>query len=246
MVLETASRVSDEVKAEALDDAEPTTSTAEAPEAQKPVDATDAIPPELLRLIRRVLPAAWLVAVIAAGAVSGVELAFLVLAGGVLMLVITLMWSSVQSLTGASSLGFEEALGMGAPSKVEEEKRAVLRALKDLEYERGVGKITPEDYAELVAKYRADAKRLMQSVDEALRPARDRVEEQLVERLDRAGLQSGISTDPKLEAEGPGAGATDDERPEIGSKPAAPGPESTAKINVEAGPRQPATPEEKP
>ena len=40
-------------------------------------------------------------------------------------------------------LGFEEALGMGAPSKVEEEKRSVLRALKDLEYERGVGKISP-------------------------------------------------------------------------------------------------------
>jgi hypothetical protein len=112
----------------------------------------------------------------------------LVFAAGVLVLVITLLWSSVQSLTGGSSLDFEEALGMGAPSKVEEEKRAVLRALKDLEYERGVGKITPEDYAELSAKYRAEAKRLIQSVDAALEPARREVEQAIEARLKRAGV----------------------------------------------------------
>jgi len=44
--------------------------------------------------------------------------------------VITLAWVSVQSLTGSASLGFEEALGMGAPSKAEEEKRSVLRDAK--------------------------------------------------------------------------------------------------------------------
>jgi len=101
--------------------------------------------------------------------------AFLTAAAGVLVLVITLMWSSVQSLTGGAPIGFEEALSMGAPSKVEEEKRSVLRALKDLEYERSVGKISPEDYAELSARYRSEAKRLIQSLDEALGPARQEV-----------------------------------------------------------------------
>jgi hypothetical protein len=99
-----------------------------------------------------------------------------------------LMWSSVQSLTGTSSIGFEEALGMGAPSRVEEEKRAVLRALKDLEYERGVGKISDEDYRELSARYRAEAKRLMQSLDESLGPAREEVERAIQARLARAGV----------------------------------------------------------
>ncbi|HYP87274.1 MAG TPA: hypothetical protein VEQ59_03960, partial [Polyangiaceae bacterium] len=120
--------------------------------------------------------------------VSGPPLVCLVLAAGALALVLTLMWSSVQSLTGGASLGFEEALGMGAPSRVEEEKRAVLRALKDLEYERSVGKISVEDYAELSARYRAEAKRLMQSLDEALAPAREEVERALQERLARAGV----------------------------------------------------------
>jgi hypothetical protein len=79
---------------------------------------------------------------------------------------------------------------MGAPSKVEEEKRAVLRALKDLEYERGVGKISPEDYAELSARYRAEAKRLIQAVDETLAPARAEVERALQKRLGKAGLDT--------------------------------------------------------
>jgi hypothetical protein len=184
MVLETANRVSDEAKVEALDGDEA------APEAAQPAAAAtrELLTPQLLATLRKVVPALWLAAVFAAGFTSGVEPAFLVAAAGVLTGVITLMWSSVQSLTGGTALGFEEALGMGAPSKVEEQKRAVLRALKDLDFERGVGKISPEDYAELSAKYRAEAKRLMQTLDEALQPAREKVEQQLKGRLERAGV----------------------------------------------------------
>lgn len=179
--------MSDQTEAEGVETEEP---------AREAVDGHDAarrepkplISPKQLRTLRWLVPAAWLVGSILAGAVSGVELAFLVFAAGVLVLVITLLWSSVQSLTGGRSLDFEEALGMGAPSKVEEEKRAVLRALKDLEYERGVGKISPEDYAELSAKYRAEAKRLIQSVDAALEPARREVEQAIEARLKRAGV----------------------------------------------------------
>ena len=235
-MLDTAGRVSDEAKADELDDAEPQTSAAEAREAPKPVD-TDALSPELLALLRKVVPAAWLLGVIGAGVLSGIELALLVLAAGVLTLVITLMWSSVQSLTGGSSLGLEEALGMGAPSKVEEEKRAVLRALKDLEYERGVGKITPEDYAELVAKYRADAKRLMQSVDEKLEPARAQVEQQLAERLDREGLKAPVALEAKSEE--PAAAA------DSAAEAAAPDAEEIAEKAAETAEKQPTPPEEK-
>jgi hypothetical protein len=204
-VLDTASRVSEEAKAEALE-AEP--SAPEVAEAHEP-PATERAPQlsaEQLALLRKLIPALWLVAAIVAGFVWGVQMVLLVLAAGAITLVITLMWSSVQSLTGGTPLGFEEALGMGAPSKVEEEKRSVLRALKDLEYERGVGKISPEDYAELLSKYRAEAKRLIQSVDEALAPAREEVEKALDQRLTRAGLQkepdpTPLETPPKSAAE---------------------------------------------
>ena len=129
-----------------------------------------------------------LVATIAAGAWVGIELAVLVLAAGALVLVIALLWASVAGLSGDTPLTLDEALGMGAPSTEEEQKRSVLRALKDLEYERSVGKISVEDYAELSARYRAEAKRLMQSLDEALAPAREEVERALQERLARAGV----------------------------------------------------------
>jgi len=186
MVLDTASRVSEEPKAEALA-AEP---AAEGAEAHEPPQESSgfALTPEVLATLRKVVPVAWLVAAVVAGFVWGVQMVLLVLAAGAMTLVITMMWSSVQALTGGAPLGFEEALGMGAPSKVEEEKRSVLRALKDLEYERGVGKISPEDYAELLAKYRAEAKRLIQSVDDTLGPAREEVEKALEARLVRAGL----------------------------------------------------------
>jgi hypothetical protein len=202
MVLDTASRVSEETKLEALDTPSPSperevsgaspnpgVSRAES-EARDPArgERAQLLPPELLSLLWKVIPALWLLAAIAAGVTSGPPLLFLVLAAGALALVVTLMWSSVQSLTGGTPLGFEEALGMGAPSKVEEEKRAVLRALKDLEYERSVGKISPEDYAELSARYRTEAKRLMQSLDESLGPARQEVEKAIAERLARAGV----------------------------------------------------------
>ena len=62
---------------------------------------------------------------------------------------ISLFWTSIQDLSGESELTLDEALGMAAPSAEEERKRSVLRALKDLEYERSVGKISEDDFAEL-------------------------------------------------------------------------------------------------
>ncbi len=124
--------------------------------------------------------------VIGAGFVFGAPIAILALAALALLGGIALMWSSVQSLTGETPLSLEEALTLGAPSAEEEQKRAVLRALKDLEYERSVGKITAEDYQELSARYRAEAIRLMQRLDENLKPARARAEKLLKERLAKA------------------------------------------------------------
>lgn len=197
MVLDTASLVSEEAKAEALEPEASATAEAEAPEPETSEQAP-LLTPELLAQLWKIVPALWLAGVITAGVMVGVQVAFLALAAGVLTLIIALLWSSVQSLTGGASIGFEEALGMGAPSRVEEQKRSVLRALKDLEFERGVGKISPEDYAELSAKYRAEAKRLIQSVDEALGPARSEVERAIEKRLDRAGLSApGAEPEPE-------------------------------------------------
>jgi hypothetical protein len=136
-------------------------------------------------LVRAALGLLAIGAIPLSGAIFGLEIALLVAAFAALGLVIAFVWASVQNLTGDSPLTLEEALTLGQPSVEEEQKRAVLRALKDLEYERSVGKISDHDYAELSARYREEAKRLMQAVDASLTPARERAEKLLAERVAR-------------------------------------------------------------
>lgn len=182
--------------------------------------------------LRRSSPVLVVVLVIASGALFGIEIAFLVLAGSALAAVIALLWSSVQSLTGESPLTFEEALSMGAPSAEEEQKRAVLRALKDLEYERSVGKITAEDYKLYSARYRAEAKRLMQAVDESLSPARQQVEALLRERLAKPEAKAPESKRAEDDGDEPSEAAGDDAEPH--SVPAPDSGDETKKVSSKA------------
>ncbi len=138
-----------------------------------------------MSVVRWAAPLITLLAAIISGMLFGVQLVVLTLAAAALLLVIWLLWSSVQALAGESALTFEEAFSLGARSAEEEQKRAVLRALKDLEYERSVGKISEDDYHEYSARYRAEAKRLIQSLDENLAEGRRQVEEELARRLSK-------------------------------------------------------------
>lgn len=95
----------------------------------------------------------------------GVAPGILLLAAAAMLLVVTLLFRAVQAATG--ELDEEDALDLArAPTSAEEQKRAAIQALKDLEYERSVGKISREDFDVLIARYRGEAKRLMRTVDE--------------------------------------------------------------------------------
>src|SRR5262249_33242273 len=85
----------------------------------------------------------------------------------------------------------------------EEQKRAVLRALKDLEFERSVGKISEEDYRVLVGQYRAEAKRLLRMLEEDVQPAREAVEALVAKRLRRAGLLDEEASAPAPDSKPP-------------------------------------------
>jgi hypothetical protein len=102
------------------------------------------------------------------GLVLGLPLAILVLAAGALCLVIAMAWGSLEQLGGSSDLSLDEALSLAAPTAAEEQKRAVLRTLKDLEYELAVGKITQEDFQVASTHFRAEAKRLIAEADSSL------------------------------------------------------------------------------
>jgi hypothetical protein len=136
---------------------------------------------------RWLYPLSVVVAAAVLGHFFGLGLGLLVFAGGTLGASIWLIWSSLQGLGGDAPITLEEAISLGAPSAEEEQKRAVLRALKDLEYERAVGKISDEDYATLAVHYRTEAKRLLRVVDKDLGPERERAERILAERLAQVG-----------------------------------------------------------
>lgn len=129
-----------------------------------------------------------LAAAIAGGFLQGPPGVLLALAAGALLGVIWILWASLRTFLGETPLEGADAYALAAPRAEEEQKRAVLRALKDLEFERGVGKISEEDYNVLVAKYRAEGKRLLQKLDTEAAPRRERVERLIAKRLREDGL----------------------------------------------------------
>src|SRR5438552_9666912 len=141
---------------------------------------------KIVRIVGFGLPLSTVLAALGVGAHYGAGTAILILAGGVLLGVVAIMWASVRTLAGDSPITLEEAIALGAPSAAEEQKRAVLQALKDLEYERSVGKIAENDYEELLHRYRTEAKRLLRAVDEDLAPLRAKANQYLVKQLGRA------------------------------------------------------------
>jgi len=159
-----------------------------------PDETTASAPNDRIERLLRSGPVRWLALLvvvliaIVAGMLRGLPGAMLVLASAMLLLIISLLWNSLQGLTGETPITLEEALGLGAPSAEEEQKRAVLRALKDLEYEHSVGKISEEDYAALTSRYRAEAKALLRSLDQNLAPNREHAEKLLEKRLAEAHL----------------------------------------------------------
>ena len=175
------------------------------------------------RVARWAAPLTVLSAAVVAYFTYGAPLVVLTLASGAFVLVIYLLWSSVQALTGESELSFEEAFSLGARTAEEEQKRAVLRALKDLEYERSVGKISDDDYHEYSARYRAEAKRLIQGLEEHLKEGRKQVELELARRLSQPASQPEASDPSSSDAEGASSSATSST-----SEPAEDGPEMPA------------------
>lgn len=178
-----------------------------------------------------------LVALVAISAVTrGLGVALLVLAAGMLLFAIANLWQSVQSLGDEGDLSLDEALALAAPSAEEEKKRSVLRALKDLEYERGVGKVSEEDYAVLSARYRDEARRLLQELDKAETPARAKVEALLAKRLEREQIEVAKAIVEKAKAQAAEEAEDRDEDEDEGEKGvSSERPERAAVAEPEAG-----------
>lgn len=140
------------------------------------------------------LPAVTVLAAIGVGFAFGVGPAILVLAAGALISVIALVWASLRTLGGDAPLaeGLATAAAMREKgSHVAERKQRVLRALKDLELEHSVGKIDDDDFAQMSARYRAQAKAILREMDVEIEPLRPKAEEIARAHLAKRGLARG-------------------------------------------------------
>ena len=138
---------------------------------------------KLETVLRWALPALAGGAAATAALVLGPPGAMLGVATAALGAVIVLLWWSVQSLTGEAPMTLDDAMTLAAPSVEEERKTALLRALRDLEYERSVGKISEGDYHELSARYRAEAKDVLRLLDASRSESAAAAEREIEARL---------------------------------------------------------------
>ncbi|MDP3277157.1 MAG: zinc ribbon domain-containing protein [Deltaproteobacteria bacterium] len=93
-------------------------------------------------------------------------LAFCALSGAVL-----LFWESVRSAldkSGPAEGEDDPDVVRNARSELESRKRAALRALKDIQFEYSIGRLSDVDYRELEVRYRAEARSVMVELDSLL------------------------------------------------------------------------------
>lgn len=68
-------------------------------------------------------------------------------------------------LAGSTQEDAPETLGERSRAALEREKMLALRSIKELEFDRGMGKVSEKDFAEMSARLRARAARLMRQLD---------------------------------------------------------------------------------
>lgn len=179
--------------------------------AQREADESER---RLGRAVAVVLPIACVLGAAGVGAVAGVGSALLVLAAGTLLGAIGLLWASIRTLSGDAPLaGDLEALVTQRRDvdELAERKRRVLRALKDLESEHALGKIDDEDYRDVAARYRDEAKQIMREMDGEVAPMLQEAERVATEYLAKRGrIRRG---DGPADAATADAAAEDDEAP---------------------------------
>ena len=93
---------------------------------------------------------------------------------------------TVLPLAGTLRDAAPEELGDRARNALEREKTLVLRSIKELEFDRGMGKVSEKDFDEMSARLRARATRLMRQLD-AGSLYRAQIEKEIAERLAKTG-----------------------------------------------------------
>jgi hypothetical protein len=117
---------------------------------------------------------------------------FMALSALALLAAISFVWASLRTLLGGEhDLYLEQSVAVRTRMDLLDEKEAVLKSLKDLEFEREVGKLSDEDFARLDLEFRKRAKGILRTLDDDLKEHRDKAHELLAKELKKAGEGKG-------------------------------------------------------
>ena len=86
---------------------------------------------------------------------------------------------------------FSEPLTERSRLALEREKALVMRSIKELEFDRAMGKLSPKDFDEMAGRLRARAIMLMKQLDEGGSAYRELIERELTSRLADARSRQG-------------------------------------------------------
>jgi hypothetical protein len=102
---------------------------------------------------------------------------------------------TVLPLAGTVADDAPETVGERGRAALEREKTLALRSIKELEFDRGMGKVSEKDFAEMSARLRARAARLMRQLD-AGSLYREQIEKDVEKRLAKANVGRAMSGPP--------------------------------------------------
>jgi hypothetical protein len=119
---------------------------------------------------------------------SAAHLILLSAAVGAAALAAFALHRTLLPLAADSQLVDPEPLAHRAREALEREKTLVLRSIKELEFDRAMGKVSEADFHDIAARLRARAIALMQQLDHGS-PYRDLIERELAAR--RAAMRAG-------------------------------------------------------
>ena len=117
---------------------------------------------------------------------------FLVVAAAAFGIVALQVWKLVASLAApeTESAATKNVASDRRRRELEREKAAVLKAIKELEFDRAMNKISEDDYKDAHANYRQRAVRIMVQLEEGGSGYREIIEREVRERLERRGAKA--------------------------------------------------------
>ncbi|WAS92223.1 zinc ribbon domain-containing protein [Nannocystis punicea] len=140
-------------------------------EAPQSTDARAATGPKIPRtalLTAGLALVAFVLVLVAAGAAGPIDDATLALAaaGAALVYALRRMYAMVRALARPDSLAqVGRGVGHFSQSELREEKRRLLRAIKELEFDHGMGKLSTADFEAVIGTYRVRAIEVMRTLD---------------------------------------------------------------------------------